>query len=68
VDFNSEFFYFQFDLLLSIFRSPHKKNKKIKKSRTLSEENKKIYSSEKRTLGPPENDQRLVEEVQKYKD
>ena len=62
--------FFIFNLICYyLFLGPHtKKNKKIKKSRTLSEENKKIYSSEKRTLGPPENNQRLVEEVQKYKD
>jgi hypothetical protein len=35
----------------------------------LSKENKKcIYFSEKRTSGSLENGQRLVEEVQKYKD
>jgi len=49
-------------VLLPIFRLSHKKI-----SKTLLEENQKIYSSEKNTQGCPENSQRLVEEVHKYK-
>jgi hypothetical protein len=53
-------------MLLSIFRSPHKKNtKKLKKY--IRKKTKK-NSSEKRISKRLENGQKLVEEVQKYKD
>jgi hypothetical protein len=48
-------------LLLLIFRSPYKKEKNTKKI-------KNMCSSEKRMLESQENCQKLVEEVQKYKD
>jgi hypothetical protein len=46
---------------------PHKKNKN-KNNKKIVGKNIYIDSSEKKTQGRPENDQRLVEEVQKYKD
>jgi hypothetical protein len=51
--------------LLSIFESPQKKN--TKKSKNCKKKTKK-YINENRTQGCLENDQRLVEEVQNYKD
>jgi hypothetical protein len=56
---------FEFSLLLSIFESLHKKKKTRK---TIIGRKPKIYNSEKRTYGRPENSQILVEKVQKYKD
>jgi hypothetical protein len=56
---------FEFSLLLSIFESLHEKKKTRK---TIIGRKPKIYNSEKRTYGRPENSQILVEEVLKYKD
>jgi hypothetical protein len=53
-------------MLLSIFRSPHKKNTKVLK-KYIRKKTKK-NSSEKRISKRLENGQKLVEEVQKYKD
>jgi hypothetical protein len=53
-------------LLQLIFGSPHKKKRKENKS--IKKYIKKIISSEKRMPERPENGQKLVEEVQKYKD
>jgi hypothetical protein len=45
-----------------------KKREKIQKDKkTYWKKTQKIYKSEKKTQGRPESDQRLVEEVQKYK-
>jgi hypothetical protein len=52
--------------LLSIFGSSQKRRENTKKSKIYSKE-KKINSSEKRMPERQENDQKLVEEVKKYK-
>jgi hypothetical protein len=54
------------DLRCYPFLNPHKK-KNTKKSKNCKKKTKK-YINENRTQGCLENDQRLVEEVQKYKD
>jgi hypothetical protein len=56
-----------YSLLLSIFGSSQKRRENTKKSKIYSKE-KKINSSEKRMPERQENDQKLVEEVKKYKD
>jgi hypothetical protein len=53
-------------MLLSIFGSPHKKEKNLENNCWKKTKNK--YSSEKEKHGCSENGQRLVKEVQKYKD
>jgi hypothetical protein len=53
-------------MLLPIFGFPHKKN--TKKLKNIFEKKPKINSSEKRISKRLENGQKLVEEVQKYKD
>jgi hypothetical protein len=47
---------------------PHKKEEKIQKNQKYIRKKKKINSSEKRMPERQENDQKLVEEVKKYKD
>ena len=56
-----------YSLLLSIFGSSQKRRENTKKSKIYSKE-KQINSSEKRMPERQENDQKLVEEVKKYKD
>jgi hypothetical protein len=52
--------------LLPIFGSPYKKGENTKKY--IQKKTKNMCSSEKRMLERPENGQKLVEEIQKYKD
>jgi hypothetical protein len=46
---------------------PHKKKININKNKNCWKKTKKIYNNEKSTQERSENGQRLVEEVQKYK-
>jgi len=56
-------------VLLPILAPHTKKRKKKKNQKTIvGRKQKNIYSNEQGTQGYPENDQRLVEKVQKYKD
>jgi hypothetical protein len=50
------------------FLTPHKKEKIQKIQKIYSEENQKNNSSEKRIPECLENDQKIIEKVQKYKD